>query len=276
MQKLVITLLKFLIPILMIYLCFRYNFWIGVLSIVVFVAYSFYKGRGGIYASLGNIQYAKGNVQRSMVWLERAYHTPNCPAKYVNAYGYLLLKSGDLEQAEQIFLRLLDSKPARADEMSVRLNMAMVIWKKGNVAEATEKTREIYDDYKNSLVYSVLGYFLILEGDLEKALLFNLKAYEYNNTNHVIMDNLGQTYYLLGSYEKADEIYEKLIPLSPVFPEAYYNYGLVLHELQQSDKSIEYMQKSLNYNFSLLSTVSVQEIKDKIAALSVHGHTILG
>ncbi|HEY0828061.1 MAG TPA: tetratricopeptide repeat protein, partial [Bacilli bacterium] len=198
MHKLMVTLLKILIPLLIIYICFRYHFWIGVLSVVICIAYSFYKGRGGIYASLGNIQYAKGNVQKSMVWLNRAYHTPGCPAQYVNAYGYLLLKSGDVEQAEQIFFKLLNSNPSRAVEMSARLNMVLVIWKKGNTTEAIEKTREIYADYKNSLVYSVLGYFLILEGDLDKALAFNLEAYEYNNTNHVILDNLGQTYYLSG------------------------------------------------------------------------------
>ena len=65
---------------------------------------------------------------------------------------------------------------------------------------------EIIKTYETTTVYGSLGYLLILKGNLENALQFNLKAYEYNPSDKIIQDNLGQNYYLLGQYEKAKDI----------------------------------------------------------------------
>ncbi|MNC72948.1 hypothetical protein D3C75_1240740 [compost metagenome] len=53
----------------------------------------------------------------------------------------------------------------------------------------------------------------------------------------------------------------------PAFPEAYFNYGLVLEALGRDEDALEQMEKALDYPTSLLSTVTHDEIKAKIAEL---------
>ena len=99
---------------------------------------------------------------------------------------------------------------------------------------------------------------------MDKALKFNQEAYEYNDSNSIIMDNLGQAYYLNGDYSKAAEIYEKLMAANPTFPEAYYNYGLVLLAMGKKEEALEMMKKALNYDFTYLSTVTKENVEEKI------------
>jgi len=126
---------------------------------------------------------------------------------------------------------------------------------------------EVFATYKTTTVYGSLGYLMLLKGDLEKALAFNQEAYEYNDNNSVIVDNLALNYYLLGELDKAEEIYEKLMTKNPTYPEAYYNYGLTLEAKNKIDKALEVMEKALDFKFSFLSNVSREEVENKIQEL---------
>ena len=48
---------------------------------------------------------------------------------------------------------------------------------------------------------------------------------------------------LLGEYDKAKEIYEKLLAKAPTFPEPYYNYGLLQEKLGNKDEALESMKR---------------------------------
>jgi len=166
--------------------------------------------------------------------------------------------------AEEILSNLLNSKLDFTDKMNVKSNYALVLWKKGLIEDAVKMLEDVIKQYENTTVYGSLGYILIASGDLDKALEFNLKAYEYNYSNGIIVDNLAQTYYLRKDYQKAEELYKKLMELKPAFPEAYYNYGLVLLQLGKNQEAYESMQKALQYEFSYLSTITKQEVETKM------------
>ena len=102
-----------------------------------------------------------------------------------------------------------------------------------------------------------------LSGDYEKALKFNLEAYEYNSDDNIIVDNLADTYSLMGNYEEAEKIYKDLINRDPEprFPEAYYGYGKVLIELGRKSEGIEMIEKSLTKPFSFLSLKPKEDIE---------------
>ncbi len=44
-----------------------------------------------------------------------------------------------------------------------------------------------------------------LSGDYEKALAFNKEAYDYNSDDNIIVDNLADTYSLMGEYKEAEK-----------------------------------------------------------------------
>lgn len=225
----------------------------------------FGKIASSIYVIKANSAYQKGNTQEAINQLEKAYKTGSAKVGVVTTYGYLLLKSGRLEESLKIFKEQLNStKIADNDLYSLKANYALALWKNGDLDRAIAMYEEIFPYYKNTNVYGSLGYFYLLKGDLEKALKFNQEAMGYNSTGAVILDNLGQTYFLMDELDKAEEVFKKLIALSPKFPEAYYDYALVLEKLGKKELCTQNLRTALNYKPNFLSGVTTEQIEEKL------------
>lgn len=265
MSKFIKTfLLKFLLPVIIIIVILNSNILLGIISIIAYISFMLYSGRIRIYSYKGRMSYSRGDLNDAAQWFRKACETGKAKTETKVSYAYILLKSGNLEDSEKTLSSLLSSKLDKDTEMLVKSNLALVLWKKGSFDDALDMMDEVIKNYKTSTVYGTMGYFLILRGDLDRALEFNLEAYDYNSADAIITDNLGQTYYLRGEYDKASELYEKLIPTKPNFPSAYYNYGLLLFKQGKNEDAIDNMQKALNFKFSFLSTISKEEIEAKI------------
>ncbi len=216
-----------------------------------------------------NKAYARGNAEETLYWLERVYKTGVAKPNAVTTYGYLLLKDGRLEQAMKIFEEQYNTPNiSNTDYYNIKSNYALCLWKQGKLEEAVTLLEKIIPDYKNTNIYGSLGYLYNLQGDLEKALKFNLEALEYNSTGGVILDNLGQTYYLMGEQEKAQEIFEKLLAQKPKFPEAYYDYALVLEKLGDKEKAIAMLKDAQQHKINYLSAVTNEHIETKLEQLN--------
>ena len=226
----------------------------------------FGKFKSSIYVIKANSAYQKGNTQEAINWLGKSYKTGSAKPGIVITYGFLLLKEGHLDESLKIFKEQINStsKIKDNDLYSLKSNYALALWKNGELDRAIALYEAIFPNYKNTNVYGSLGYFYILKGNLEKALEFNQEAMEYNNTGAVILDNLGQTYFMMGEYQKADEIFKKLMALSPKFPEAYYDYALVLEKLGDKERCLENLKNSLNYKPNFLSGITVEQIEEKL------------
>jgi len=261
------SLVFFILFIVVMIMLFKANALYG-LAFILFslVAFCIIK-RAAIFAFLGRTSYYKGDMEKGLRWFKKAYKSGSAKPQTITSYAYLLLKTAKIQEAEDILESLLRTKLEANDRMMVRSNMALVQWKKGNLDEAIQTLEEVITSYETTNIYGSLGYILIQKGDLDKALEFNLKASDYNSTNTIIMDNLGQTYYLRGEYDKAVEIYENLMDSNPSFPEAYYNYALVLKEKNEIEKALETARKSLNYSLSFLSTIVKEDIDNLIKDL---------
>jgi tetratricopeptide (TPR) repeat protein len=176
----------------------------------------------------------------------------------------MLLKYGKLEEALSIFTQqLTSSNLSDEDRFNVQSNYALALWKKGQLDDAIALLEKVIFKYKNTNNYGSLGYLYNLKGDLEKALNFNLEAYDFNNTNGIILDNLGETYYLLNDLENADKIFKELMALDPKFPEAFYDYALVYEKLGDKEKCIEYLKKAMLYKPNFLSAITAEDIENK-------------
>jgi tetratricopeptide (TPR) repeat protein len=176
----------------------------------------------------------------------------------------LLLKNRELDKADEILQKIMGKNIQSQDLPYIKSIKALVLWKKGELDNAAAILEEVIQTYKTTSVYGSLGCMLILQGDLEKALQFNLEAYDYNSSDNIINDNLGQNYYLLGMYDKAGEVYEKLIAKAPTFPEPYYNYGLLLEKQESFDKALEMMRKAMDQKFTYLSTITKEDVEAAI------------
>ena len=263
-KKLLKVLITFLLPIIVIIILIRINVLIGLVALIVYIAISVYSSRSAIYTALGSSNYSKGNIGKALTLFEKAYHTGKMPNTTIAFYAYILLKTGNIELSENLLTKMLKTNLSLDDINQFKSIFALVHWKRQRLDEAIEMLEEVIKNYSTTSVYGSLGYFYILKGDLEKALTFNLEAYDYNNSDNIINDNLGQTYLALEQYEKSKEIYEILISKKPTFPEAYFNYGLLLEALEQHDQAQEMFKVALESKFSYLSSLTKEQIQTKL------------
>mgnify|MGYP000126449852 FL=1 len=256
--------IRIIVPIAVIIISFYIHPLLGTAVILVSIGLLFYFNRYQVYALKGRQYYANNDMEKAIIYFRKAMSAKKPSPDIVISYGYLLLKNGDPDNAEKVIDNLINRKDTPDDKKEIaRALKALIIWKKGDIDKAIETLEDVLKKVETTNIYGSLGYLYILKGDLDKALEFNLKAYEYNNSNAVIVDNLGQTYYLRKEYDKAAELYEKLMNKEPKpnFPEAYYNYGLVLLETKGRDEAVKYIEKALTYKFTYLSTVSREQME---------------
>jgi len=255
--------LKILIPAFIIYfVSIKFGTWYGAGVALIFVLiYGVYEIPTFLVMK-GNKLYEEGNSELAFKYFNKAYKSGRLRGTYAIYYGYLLLKEGKFDEGGNILKEIIDNpKYSFADKRSAKCNYALYLWKKDKLDEAIALLEDVIKEYKNSTVYGTLGYFYILKNDLEKALEFNLEAYDFNDSDRVIADNLGYLRYLLGEYDESEKIYKKLIKQDPKTPVVYYNYAKVCEALGDLEKAHYMLNRALHLKFSALSTISKNEVE---------------
>ncbi len=118
-----------------------------------------------------------------------------------------------------------------------------------------QKFREAISDYDSSLFYNPknadiyinLGIAHCALGEYDKGIENMTKGLdmkpEYNTENGYI--NLGQTYIITKQFEKANEIYDKLIKLSPYVANTWYQKGICLMALNKNEDAVATFSKAI-------------------------------
>ncbi|CAM3785783.1 tetratricopeptide repeat protein [Marinicrinis lubricantis] len=268
MNNLWFALLRIAVPVILIIIAFQFNTWAGWGLLVVYVLVTVYMSRSRWYAARGNMEYTKGNKELALQYFRKAAADPNASSQMICSLGYLLLTQGHWEEAEETIKKARKKAKDRQDVLNAELNLSLVLWKKGEHQEAIELLQKLDNEYKNTVVYGNLGYFLVLDGRLEEALAYNLEAYDFNSGSKSILDNLAQTYYLMEEYNKAKEIYGKLMTMDSTIAETYYYYGLTLLALNEKEKAVEILKKAMEYEVSLISPITKEDIREKLEQVS--------
>lgn len=227
--------------------------------------------RANIVAIYAKKLYAGRDYEKSLKVFSVADKVGNLNVQNKLLYGYVLLRVGRVDDAV-VQLRAVQPLTKRKSPQwyQVKNLIGLAYWKRGELADAIEELEEIIaDDYKTTQIYQNLGILYNLSDDTDKALRFNLEAYEYNSDDNIIVDNLADCYSIRGEYEKAAELYGELVNRDPEprFPEAYYGYGKVLAALGDTEKGIEMVEKALTKPFSFLSVRSKEEVESFLAEI---------
>lgn len=268
MKELIIkAVIKYILPFIVIIFAFSNNSLAGLALLLLYIVIMLYIGRANLFSFIGNMKYSSSSLDQALIWFKRSSDTKKATMRTLISYAYILLKTGSPDEAGQLLEDLLKKKPNKETELYIKANLALVYWKKSRLDDAVSTLQEVISEYKTTTVYGSLGYLLMMQGDIDKALDFNLEAYDFNNTNSIILDNLAQNYFLKGMYEESQQTYDKLLAQNPTFPEAYYNYSLLLIEQGQTDKAVEMLNKALGCKFSFLSDISKEKITVKLEEL---------
>jgi tetratricopeptide (TPR) repeat protein len=182
----------------------------------------------------------------------------------------MLMKAGKPEQAERVLQDTLRAKPPHDIQMQAKSNLATAYWLLNKRGEAVRLLEDVHREYKTVTVVGNLGYLKLLAGDPEEALAFNEEAYEYDDNDLTILDNLAQNYYMLGRWEDAAAMYAKVMDRSPKHAEPYYYYAQTLAALGRTDEAAAQAKLALDKPLALVTSITGEEIEALASKLSVN------
>lgn len=102
------------------------------------------------------------------------------------------------------------------------------------------------EDPKRAALLLRLGTSQIEGGDYPAALKSLLEAERYDNTDHIIQNNLGIVYFFRGHHDQAEKHLRRATELKPEFTDAKNNLARVLIEKGESNEAIKLLEKVLD------------------------------
>lgn len=253
-----------LVPFAIAWVAYSYNVLLGIAVTVLYLAAVVWWQRPNLLAIRGRKEYAKGNNTRALELLEKAHRLDRGPAANSILYAYILLRCGRADDAEKVLnFVLLDSKAKKTDKMLAKQNLSLVRYRRGELSEAVRLMEEVFENYKTSGVYGVLGYYKILTGSPD-AMEFAKQAYDYNPDDKVIIDNYVQLCLAEGDIQKAKELSDKSLAAGNKGVEIYYHAGQIELAQGRPEKAAEFFKKALAEPRSFLTTVPEEDIKNAL------------
>lgn len=257
--------LYYLILIVLVIVAYNFNLYLGIGLTLAVIIYGIYKYIPTYYGVQAGRAYQAGNYELSRDLYKKAMDTGRPKFQIRINYAHVLMRTGNLDEAESVLDYILRFKGVKPEHKNVaRQQRCLVYYRQGRLDEAISEAEELYESgYKNTNMYGMIGYFKILTAPKAKETLdFCVEAYEYNDEDRDIMDNLSICYYNLGDYEKAKEISDKLMESNPNFIEAFYHGAQILDKLGDYKTAAEYLDKISECSRSDMTTVSEQQVEE--------------
>ncbi|NLB38035.1 MAG: hypothetical protein GX810_02140 [Clostridiales bacterium] len=218
------------------------------------------------------MKHQKGDTEGALVAYQQLFDSGLNQASYILPYSVLLLRQGgeaNYERVKQILIKAQKASDLNAErKQQLFVNYAVASWKTGGKDKAIELLEGAHREAPTSLTYNTLGFLYVEAGDREKALPFNLEAYEYDDTDPITLDNLAQTYYrLLHDKETAKTYFDRAHTLKPEQIDTLY--FLAQYDLDNGDKqaALEKLQTAVEGRFSPLNFISQEHIQSEIDKL---------
>ncbi len=241
---------------------------------VIIIAALMWKRRASILTQLAaKAYYIKGNAEKGEKLYEMAYKTGRMPPDCKIAYSSFCLRENAFDKGRRLLNEVINSsKTTKEDKLNAKHNLSVLVWKEGNLEEALEILEGVHKEQPATNTYGTMGALYLEKAKRDKNYLdildFMLEAYDYNDSDKTIADNLGETYLRMGEYEKAQEVYVKLLKTEHITPMPYYNYGLVLKALGDIDDAEENFEKALTCRFTSVMTVTKEMVQKELDNLS--------
>ncbi|MEE9496795.1 MAG: tetratricopeptide repeat protein [Desulfobacterales bacterium] len=174
----------------------------------------------------------------------RNHTSMNMNAKIQRALQYH--QSGDLEQAADIYKKLLQNNPNHSDLLHL---LGILTYQKNDGAEAEMLINQaIQIDPANPFYYCSLADVLIEKGLLDEAIASYLKSLQLKPDFDVAHYNLGNVFADTGDSQSAISCYQQALAINPNLAEAHYNLAHVFQKLEAYDKAADHYRTALQLN----------------------------
>ena len=212
----------------------------------------------------------EGRTEEAMKLYQEVMEEGNKDPAVFLPYSVLLIRNGRYAEAREMLVKnqKLPMGPDQKNQLFV--NYAACVYKMGELQKGIDLLERQHQKQPSGMIYETLGYLYIEAGDAEKALAYNMEAYEYDDEDAITLDNLGQIYYrMLGDKEKAKEYFEKAIEVKPGQIDTLYFLAQYDLEAGDTEAAKEKLEKAMEGRFSPLNHATkemVQELLNKLNA----------
>lgn len=257
--------MKFIFIAIVLFLAFQLNVILGCAAVAVALCFIIFWNIPFFYARSGNKAFNDNDQKKALYMYEKAYKTGRASADIMITYGILLLRNAKPQDAVTIFnLVVMDKSNKKEIKYKAKQYRSLAFYKLGNAEDAIEDAQEVFDNCKNTLGYSLLGYLkLATNSDIDETYAFCREAYDFNNDDRDICDNMAVAYLRKGEFEQAKKITDEMIEKFPTFTEAYYHGALVSYKMGNRKKALELINDiDEKCKRTYLTTVSEDEIEN--------------
>lgn len=160
----------------------------------------------------------------------------------LNAIGMFYLRKGRFKAAQWMFSQALAQNPNVSD---LHTNMGVSYLGLANRREAMKSFRKSIElDSSNSLAAANVGAMYVQDHDYPKALIALEIAVEKIKGDHRIYNNYGIALMASGSYEKAEDSFQKALKAKPNDQDASLNLAsLYINHLGKADQGLEIVNR---------------------------------
>ncbi len=211
---------------------------------------------------------SKGDVEGAMKLYEECLKEGLTEAKPLLTYSVLLIRAGQFKEARELLVKMQKYPMSEDDRCQLFVNYASCVYKMGELQKGVELLERQHQKVQNGLIYETLGYLYVEAGDFEKALAYNMEAYDYDDEDPITLDNLGQTYYPLGKEQAAAKPYfEKALEMKPGQIDTLY--FLAQYDLEAGDKAAAKtkLETALEGRFSPLNYATKEMVENALKNL---------
>lgn len=217
--------------------------------------------KANINAFKGYYNMIKGNRTDAYKYLSEAYKGGVTKPAYLTAYGALLMQEGDFAKCREVFEKALENSYNKPGFIpAITCSIITCRYKMGEKEEALKEAEDFWNDVKNSTTYVLYGYLLMAMGRIEEALKINTEAFEYDDEDVAICDNLGQTYYCLGDKENAKKYFERAVSIKYNMVDSCYFLSQIYIEEGELKKAYNLLEDAKDAPFNALTTVTREEL----------------
>ena len=197
----------------------------------------------------------------------------------MQGYAILLMRRGEFERAREIMLECSkDKNMSQDDRFTLRIDFAICQWKLGKLDKAIETLNSAAQAKKNGTLYTTLGMLLVEKarqtGDYEAALQLNQEAYEYDDEDAGVLDNMGQLALLMSDRARSEgdddqaaeqrakalEYFKKAYEIKPEQISSTYYLAKMYHENGMDDKARGLIDEILKISVSAIMQVNKEDV----------------
>ena len=229
--------------------------------------------KGNLKAKLGYTMHLFHVEDKAFALYEQAYNKGCDLPDPMSAFALMLMRRKEFEKALEVLRKARKFKLNAQQYGIVYQNLGLAYWKMGDIDHALEIYKKLFENLQTTNMYSTLGFLLIAKGDLTgdytEALEFNRKAYDYEDGDASIVDNLGQVLYHTGEMEEAEKMFEKALSIKPTQFDTLVYLSRIRIAQSRVDEAKEMLDKALSKQYNVFNTVPRKDAIDLAKSLEM-------